>query len=770
MIEQGWIEWADKRACLLAMASRHNHTWVYKAIVSILHFEEIQDHELMSKFMLEHPALVQYIPLQSIPESEYTTMLTQMSLFMRKGMWSLCVRIINTNIVPAEEVYEFIRRAVHVVDTKQLVRFLVDSSDSAHYDFFRKGMLYYLAPSLCAYFSSDVAALYGLTQLEMLRRSPIIIEEMLARFRSAFPDLAGDALYNASSLLYSLDFRYLTRMPTNLRFFALKLPIVCIEKTPFFNRDDEVICLAMQCEDIYTMSTSCIHGIDVEYIASTLFSTIVKLNGGWGALSFISTRNLVQQRACKALRYKLFRYLLDDANLRNVYKHLNGHVYLHQVRLTSHHHLPWIEVIDAPVNIHPVDICGANVSILGYVDKVLSTNANNLPPRVEFYFNQLGGAQSHADQVKKTMLTLVSILSGVKGVTSCPLVYANNDPVLFHGEGVTHLLCPGDAVDYQLVNRIVEVKMGVSLLSVFAGDRFIINGWAWFGFAVHPLFQWMSMHFVQFGLGLHPRNIVQVSCHVQTPDIRAPQSTQMSPWVVYDPYNLHTRGPRLMRQDGLHTRVFSVFDSEFVGSGNQLMVALQHFTNAKNLRSSIMRFTLDMEMHWARAITHHKHAENNRMFNESIGPDVWIPSFIQAKARQSSGASFTLTCPVFAEACEAIGACEASESCRGQAIIRMLPKLPQDVIVKIYRMLWSSGRLRNAIPDIWWSTPKQLLYYCGVGCLFDSCLYMKTSVAGLTDEHGVLLLPYQTEILSFFREISFSVVCFYYYCFYLAKC
>jgi len=109
-------------------------------------------------------------------------MLDHMGIYMHKDMWALGVSLINTNKVSVDDAYEFVRRAVHVVDTSDIVLFLIEASDNAQYNFLNQGMIHYLAPILCAYFStfpSDTSALNGLLRLSQLRRSPIIIEEVV---------------------------------------------------------------------------------------------------------------------------------------------------------------------------------------------------------------------------------------------------------------------------------------------------------------------------------------------------------------------------------------------------------------------------------------------------------------------------------------------------------------------------------------------------------------------------------------------------------------
>jgi len=119
--------------------------------------------------------------LQESADDTNVSMLEHMGVYMHAALWPLGVDLIKTNSVPAEDAYEFVRRAIHVIDPTDFVLFLIEMSDSIEYDFFKPTMLHYIAPILCAYFSTfplDTSALYGLLKLDMLRRSPIIIEEV----------------------------------------------------------------------------------------------------------------------------------------------------------------------------------------------------------------------------------------------------------------------------------------------------------------------------------------------------------------------------------------------------------------------------------------------------------------------------------------------------------------------------------------------------------------------------------------------------------------
>ena len=47
----------------------------------------------------------------------------------------------------------------------------------------------------------------------------------------------------------------------------------------------------------------------------------------------------------------------------------------------------------------------------------------------------------------------------------------------------------------------------------------------------------------------------------------------------------------------------NLFSNATVSSGNQMLVAYQHFGNMRSLISTILRPELDMEVQWIRALT-----------------------------------------------------------------------------------------------------------------------------------------------------------------------
>ena len=94
---------------------------------------------------------------------------------------------------------------------------------------------------------SKIGKLY---KLEFIRASTIIIEELLVRFRQIYPELTGCARKRAVSLLHAMDFRYLYNIPTHLRYFAREFPILCVEKTKLFHRNDEIIRLVVSSNEV----------------------------------------------------------------------------------------------------------------------------------------------------------------------------------------------------------------------------------------------------------------------------------------------------------------------------------------------------------------------------------------------------------------------------------------------------------------------------------------------------------------------------------------
>jgi len=181
------------------------------------------------------------------------------------------------------------------------------------------------------------------------------------------------------------------------------------------------------------------------------------------------------------------------------------------------------------------------------------------------------GSWEHANRVKSTLQRLASLDFSGMGVSVAPLFDLEGNAVCFHAssQDPVMLLWPTGTVDYDRVNSLIQLHMGVSLLSVLMGSK-LLTTWTWFAFRMQPLFDWMCPTFERCGLADHPRNIVQVSrsklrlprifhtnlsgeCqithHVEIPHLLSQQSSRFSHWLVYNPLDTNARGPRLMCQN-----------------------------------------------------------------------------------------------------------------------------------------------------------------------------------------------------------------------------
>jgi len=138
MIAKGWVERADRQKCIWVMAKS-------KSVVSLLDFT---DDVFMARLMRAHPSTIKYISVESIPESQYASMLENMGVSMHPCFWNLCTDIIKKKIVSNEVACGFLRRAIHAVEINKCVAFL---SEVDWYDFSDNDMLHYLAPMLCSY-------------------------------------------------------------------------------------------------------------------------------------------------------------------------------------------------------------------------------------------------------------------------------------------------------------------------------------------------------------------------------------------------------------------------------------------------------------------------------------------------------------------------------------------------------------------------------------------------------------------------------------------
>lgn len=136
--------------------------------------------------------------------------------------------------------------------------------------------------------------------------------QMLLRLRRTFGNLPGKPILHATHLLHALDLVHITRVSPSLRFFARIIPIVCIERTRLFSRDDEIIALAMQCDNVYMLSKTFVGCLDVSYVVDTLFPSLMHLDGAWGALSFIANRYLTGHRSGATLQVQTsFFYMMN---------------------------------------------------------------------------------------------------------------------------------------------------------------------------------------------------------------------------------------------------------------------------------------------------------------------------------------------------------------------------------------------------------------------------------------------------------------------------
>ena len=137
----------------------------------------------------------------------------------------------------------------------------------------------------------------------------------------------------------------------------------------------------------------------------------------------IADRHLAYHETGCVLRLKLLEFLLQPRFLHRIFVHPNGEVtamipdgtrfYLflistfritnlsisrYQTRLILLREFnmvlarPWPAT---PVNLHPIDVWSSfphgGCDITGCLERVLTTNGNNLPPRHEFYHNRMRG-------------------------------------------------------------------------------------------------------------------------------------------------------------------------------------------------------------------------------------------------------------------------------------------------------------------------------------------------------------------------------------------
>jgi hypothetical protein len=320
------------------------------------------------------------------------------------------------------------------------------------------------------------------------------------------------------------------------------------------------------------------------------------------------------------------------------------------------------------------------------------------------------------------------------------------------------LLAPidGEVVDLHRLNRAIELDMGVSILEVLFGSKLVRIGrdslWAWLGFRVQPVFDALCPTFDRAGFPNHPDDIIQVSHHVQTPDLDAQQSTRFSPWLVFDPLVFNgATGPRLMNQAvwDFNPVLFHLFSDAFVSSGNQLLVAFQHFGNMRTLVETVFRKPLDMEKHWVRPLVRIKCLENDRNFTPN--PARLIQAFPPARPYINVATPRGICLPIVmipSGSAAVIPSGSPSGSIpKGSRILAMVHLFPQEILFTIYKALCAAldpiAPIRHVIPDLWWTSAKQSITFG------NATFAVPTPVASLTYPNGAFLPVYQRVVASF---------------------
>ena len=321
-----------------------------------------------------------------------------------------------------------------------------------------------------------------------------------------------------------MNFRYLHSIPAHLRFFAREFPMACVEKTPLFNRDDEIISLIMTAGEEVTGQA--VRNLDFVYINEKLFEHLMTLNGAWGTLMRIADRHLHFHETGSVLRLKLLKFLLQDRYLHRLFMHPTGEIIAMtpdgaRLMLLKEFNMvlarPWPVT---PVNIHPVDIWSSyphgRCDITECLERIFTTNGNHIPPRHEFYLNHMRNSWEHANMVKSTMRRLATLDFTGMGVSVGPLLDVDGSPVCFHSAAhePVMLLWPSGTVDLNRINLTIQKHMGLSVLSALTGPK-LMSAWTWFAFRVQPIFSWICPSFDACGLPNHPRKIIQVTCYAR---------------------------------------------------------------------------------------------------------------------------------------------------------------------------------------------------------------------------------------------------------------
>jgi len=253
---------------------------------------------------------------------------------------------------------------------------------------------------------------------------------------------------------------------------------------------------------------------------------------------------------------------------------------------------------------------------------------------------------------------------------------------------------------------------------------------------------------------------VQISHHVEIPDIDAPQSSRYSPWFVVNPFERNSIGPRLMIQSpwNLTPTIDHVFSDATIASGNQLMIAYQHFGNMHCLMTDILRPELDMEQHWVMALTQTRFAENSKAFLR-VHTVIPVVTTLNITHMDTSIVQkhFNKSLPLIISD-SVRGTNMDVVHTRGKSIQFLIQNLPSEIILAVYKFLVKDIMLsspipsiRHAIPEIWWTAPKQLLLFS------DDRFFVKNPIDTITDTQGVLIPLFQVEIFNFIQGFGYCV-------------
>lgn len=260
-------------------------------------------------------------------------------------------------------------------------------------------------------------------------------------------------------------------------------------------------------------------------------------------------------------------------------------------------------------------------------------------------------------------------------------------------------------------------------------------------------------------------------------------TTTYSPWLKYN-INEPVRAPvrsRLMHVVPDHPQLqgdedhypINVFSPLCVESGIQMMVALQLWGNSQTLLNEVLVDALLLEITQVELLTKIRYYSTKRAFygdgnSKDSKQIVWSrfalwpsekPKPPTEQPMKVQGLPIMFRDDTLPKKKKPV---VFAKKWNDDVVVKRLSEMPNEVLSIIYKHLVRESLqenripvLRELIPDYWWNTPKQTLFYFSdyEDPPYDLSFYVRTPVEGLTDANGVLYGRFQAALVAFFGDM-----------------